>query len=136
MRMIVVMDDLDHTREATETVELTFDGVTYTLDLCEKNAERLRETLTPWFHAAHDRTRVKRTRASVSKPAPGHPMRGTGVGAGKGVIARVPNPDLRGEIRDWARERGMLKGGRGGAQLSHAILDAWEAEHGQLEEVS
>lgn len=73
MRQVVVKDDLDHSLDADETVELTFDGVTYRLDLCAKNATKLRLQMKPWLEAAHDRTKVKgakKAAAAESKPRP------------------------------------------------------------------
>lgn len=70
MRQVVVKDDLDHSLDADETLTLTVDGVTYTLDLCAKNAAKLRGQMKPWLDAAHDRTKVK---GAKSKAAPAEP---------------------------------------------------------------
>ena len=78
MRQVVVKDDLDHSLPADETVELTFDGVTYRLDLCAKNATKLRNQLNPWLEAAHDRTKVKGAKAKAAPATEPRPKKGRG----------------------------------------------------------
>ena len=99
MRMIVVKDDLDHLLDADEIVELTLDGVTYTLDLAAKNAAKLRVLLRPWLEAAHDRTKPK---------------------AKKGDSAA----ERRKAIREWGAANGHTVGQ---GRLSRALIEAYEA---------
>ena len=48
----VLTDDLDGS-DADRTVEFGLDGVTYTIDLSDKNAGKLRKALEPYVAAAH-----------------------------------------------------------------------------------
>ena len=57
MRKVVMLDDLDKTSEAVETLPIFFEGWTYVLDLSAENAAWVRETLKPLLDAAHDRYR-------------------------------------------------------------------------------
>jgi hypothetical protein len=101
MRTIVVKDDLDHALDADETIELTIDGVTYTLDLCKANAAKLRTALKKWLEAAHDSRKVKPPK--------------------KGDTAQA---ERRKAIREWGKANGYVIN-RG--QLSKALIEAYDA---------
>lgn len=103
MRQVVVKDDLDHSLDADETIELTIDGVTYTLDLCKANAAKLRTVLKKWLEAAHDQRKVK---AAPQK---------------KGDAAQA---ERRKAIREWGKANGYVIN-RG--QLSKALMEAYDA---------
>lgn len=45
--IVTLVDDLDGT-DACETLQFGIDGVTYELDLSQKNAASLRQALAPW----------------------------------------------------------------------------------------
>jgi hypothetical protein len=83
----VLTDDLDG-GEADRTVEFALDGISYSIDLSEKNAGKLRGTLDPYISAG---TRVGRNgngrRADASASA------GTG-------------RDQNRAIREWASKNG------------------------------
>ena len=63
---VSLLDDLDG-KAADETVQFALDGVSYEIDLSEKNAQKLRSELQPWV-AAGRRTEVLRRRRGV-RPA-------------------------------------------------------------------
>lgn len=119
MRMIVMKDDLDHLLDADETIELTVDNVTYTLDLCEKNATKLRTLLGPWLEAAHDRTKVKRTVETVKPKKPERHISSAG-------YAVASAKDRRMAIREWGKANGYSVGQ---GRLSRALIEAYEAAH-------
>ena len=87
----VLTDDLDGT-DADRTVEFGLDGVSYTIDLSEKNVGKLRTALEPYLTVA---TRMGRT-------------------GGIGRIASRATPPAKGrttrdqnqEIRQWANQNG------------------------------
>jgi hypothetical protein len=58
-------DDLDG-KEATETVEFGLDGVTYLIDLSERNAARLRKALEPFVAAGRRQPRNAGARKRVA----------------------------------------------------------------------
>ena len=79
---IVLVDDLDGT-EGAETVQFGLDGTTYEIELGEKNAARLRESLAEFVGHARKVGGTRRARKS---------------GGDSGPSAK--------EIRDWARSNG------------------------------
>src|SRR5512143_1670920 len=82
---ILLVDDLDGS-EATETVSFGLDGTSYEIDLNDKNAAALRESLSGYVGHAR----------KVGAPA----RRGR-----RATTATTTGPSAR-EIRDWARSNG------------------------------
>jgi uncharacterized membrane protein len=60
--LTVLQDDFDGS-DATETVSFALDGASYEIDLSDKNASALRDSLRPWIAPA--RRLSKRGRAAV-----------------------------------------------------------------------
>ena len=56
---IILIDDVDGSTPATETIRFAFDGSHYEVDLCTDNATRLRDALAP-FIAVGRRSGVER----------------------------------------------------------------------------
>src|SRR4051794_2552425 len=85
----LLTDDLDGT-EADSTIEFGLDGVNYTIDLSDKNADKLRKVLEPYLKVA--------------------------ARAGRSTIGRIParstaptirsNRDQNQAIREWAGKNG------------------------------
>lgn len=59
---IELIDDLDGSSPAAETVSFALDGVTYDIDLNEQNAQMLRSTLADYAQAGRAMTRAAATR--------------------------------------------------------------------------
>lgn len=88
---VTLVDDLDGKSLAQETVEFTVDGVCYEIDLCNKNADKLRKELEPWIGSARKVTgRFKGRRPAVA-------------GSREDLSA----------VRQWASENGMSVSSRG-----------------------
>ena len=98
---IVVEDDLDGS-VASETLNFTVDGVTYEIDLNSDNANKFRESLSPWISHA----------------------RRTG---GRRAAGRKARPGSANDVRAWAIAQGMKVSARG--RVSQEIKDAYEAAH-------
>lgn len=98
---VILTDDIDGT-EATQTITYGLDGVTYEIDLNDKNATKLRDSLNDW----------------VSK------SRRVGGRARRGTAAR--NNNTR-EIREWAQKNGHQLGDRG--RIPNEIIEAYNAAH-------
>ncbi|MFY1632752.1 histone-like nucleoid-structuring protein Lsr2 [Solwaraspora sp. WMMB335] len=92
----LLTDDLDGS-EADRTVEFSLDGVSYTIDLSEKNAGKLRKALDAYIAAG---TRVSRSAATA---------RGRG---GFAAPARSDREQNR-AIREWAAKNGYTVSERG-----------------------
>jgi len=104
---IVLEDDLDGS-PADETVTFALDGVTYEIDLNEKNAGRLRDALAPFV--GHARRASGRRQATGRAQAP------------RGGARR----DLA-DVREWARTNGHKVSDRG--RISAEVQAAYEKAH-------
>jgi hypothetical protein len=109
-----LIDDLDG-KPADRTVEFSLDGASYTIDLSDTNAGKLRKALDPFISAG---TRVGR---GGSGRGPGRPA----ANAGRGASDR----DLNKQIRDWAAEHGHQVSERG--RIPQSVTDAFRAAHGR-----
>lgn len=111
---VVLVDDLDGTA-ADETVDFALDGVLYTIDLSEANAERIRDVLTKYVGAAR-RTggRFKRGMATRGDTRPA-------ANAGR-------SPEQNQAIREWARKNGHPVAERG--RIPADVIAAFEASGG------
>jgi hypothetical protein len=101
---VIVTDDLDGSENA-ETVLFGFDGVTYEVDLAQKNRAKLEKALAPFIEAGRKAPRTAARRA------------------GRQNATSVD----RGAVRAWARERGLKVSERG--RVSADIMSQYEAAH-------
>ena len=102
---IVLVDDLDGT-EATESVSFGLDGTSYEIDLNDKNAAKLRDTLAGYI---------------------GHARKvGAASRRGRKTAASSSGPSAR-EIRDWARSNGFDVPDRG--RVAAEVRQAFDAAH-------
>jgi nucleoid-associated protein Lsr2 len=104
----LLTDDIDGS-EADRTVEFGLDGVTYTIDLSEKNSGKLRKALDPYLAVA---SRVGRSTANGRIAARG--------------VAPAPsraNRDQNQAIREWATKNGYEVSERG--RIPSSIVEAF-----------
>lgn len=104
---IQLIDDIDGTSEAAETVQFGLDGAQFEIDLTQANADKLRKALTKYVEAARQ---IKHT-----------PARGTGRRSG----GRNRSREDMAQIRAWAAETGHEVADRG--RLPQTVLDAYDA---------
>ncbi|WP_040157579.1 histone-like nucleoid-structuring protein Lsr2 [Mobilicoccus massiliensis] len=104
---VILVDDIDG-GEATETVTFALDGVSYEIDLSEKNAARLRDSFSEWVGNAR--------RAGGRKVT----------GRRGGASAR--REDLN-EVREWGRANGFKVSDRG--RVSGELQTAYDKAHGK-----
>lgn len=104
---IVLEDDLDGS-DATQTVSFGLDGASYEIDLNDKNAAALRESLAGYI--GHGR--------KVSGGRRGRRSSGSGAGSGSGGSSAK-------EIREWARSNGHKVPERG--RIPADVREAYEA---------
>jgi hypothetical protein len=109
----VVTDDLDGTA-ADRTLEFGLDGVTYTIDLSDKNAGKLRKALQPYISAGH---RLGRSSAGGRRGA--RPR--TAAGASRS------SPDQNQAIRAWAAQNGYQVSERG--RIPASVVEAFNRAH-------
>jgi hypothetical protein len=102
----LLTDDLDGS-EADRTVEFGLDGTSYTIDLSEKNAGKLRKALDPYISAG---TRVGHR---------GIDRRGRG---GRSGLTRSDR-DQNKSIREWAAKNGYDVSDRG--RIPASVVEAY-----------
>lgn len=102
---VVVTDDLDGSPDA-ETVTFGFNGVTYEIDLSERNRARLERDVEPYIAAGR---RVSRSRSRS--------------GAGRHAGPRID----RAAVRAWAKDNGLKVSERG--RISSEVISQYEAAH-------
>jgi hypothetical protein len=117
---VILVDDVDG-GEAAETVSFALDGVSYEVDLSEKNASALRDALATWV--GHARRVGGRSGGSRARSAGGSSRSRSGAGGGGGSAGKH---DL-GDVRAWARDNGFTVSDRG--RVSSEVLTAYDAAH-------
>ncbi|SMD27179.1 histone-like nucleoid-structuring protein Lsr2 [Kibdelosporangium aridum] len=108
--LVQLIDDLDGTTsDDITTVTFGLEGVTYEIDLTEKNAAKLRNQLGDFVdHARRTGGRVKR-------------------GTSPKALAPAGNREQTKAIRDWARQNGFELSDRG--RIPSNVIEAFEAAH-------
>ena len=104
---VTVVCDLPHDDEVEgqETVQFSFDGAAYEIDVCTRHAKELREKVDQYAdHARKVSTGGRRRR---SRSGPGR--------------------ERSGEIRAWAKQRGHKVSERG--RIPATIIAEYEASH-------
>jgi hypothetical protein len=113
---VLLIDDVDDT-EGAETVTFALDGVTYEIDLSERNAAALREAFAPWVGHAR--------RVSGSGRSSG--SRGNSGGSRNNGRKSSSSGNDTAAIREWARQNGHTVSERG--RISAAVRDAYASAH-------
>ena len=106
----LLTDDIDGSK-ADRTVEFSIDGVSYTIDLSDKNAGKLRKALDPYLAAASRIGRSSTQRITGRTPAPA-PSRA--------------NRDQNQAIREWANKNGYEVSERG--RIPTSIVEAFHSK--------
>jgi len=107
---VLLVDDIDKSSPADETVSFSLDGVSFEIDLTSDNAAKLRDDLAVWIGHA-ERTGGRRSSG-----------RSTPKVSGSGRKA-----DL-GAVRAWARENGHQVSDRG--RISAEVQSAYDKANG------
>lgn len=115
--IVRMTDDLDRSKLADITRDLTFEGVVYTLDLTSEHYEELKADLQPWMDAAHEKTRLGAGKRPATASTPARPAKVGGVDK----AAR----EERAKIRRWAQESGYPLGAKG--IIAGYIIEAYYA---------
>ncbi|MCV7193792.1 histone-like nucleoid-structuring protein Lsr2 [Mycolicibacterium brumae] len=105
---VTLVDDFDGEAAADETVEFALDGVTYEIDLSDKNAAKLRADLNKWTESAR---RVSGRRRG-QRPA------------GRGGRAAIDR-EQSAAIREWARSKGLNVSTRG--RIPAEVIEAYNS---------
>lgn len=108
VQVLLVCDVCDGGKAGTETIGFGLDGASYEIDLCDKHAKTLRDSMAQFVGAAR--------RATTT--------RGRGRGRSSGGDRQRTQ-----EIRAWARKKGIKVSERG--RLSSDIVAQYEAANGR-----
>lgn len=117
--VVTLVDDL--TGEESEditSVEFALDGVTYEIDLDEKNSAELRDSLAQYVAAAR---RTGGRRASSGRRRSG----GAGTGTPRATSPGGYDRETSKQIREWARGEGFEVSDRG--RVPNNVVEAWES---------
>lgn len=107
--LVEMVDDLDGST-ADESVQFGLDGVTYEIDLSDKNAAELRDSLAQYVEHARRTGGRKRTGAAVARSATA------------GGTDREQNQ----AIRAWARKQGLDVSDRG--RIPTSVIEAYQQQ--------
>src|SRR4051794_1433472 len=117
-RKTVLIDDLDGTSEASETLTYTVNGQEYEIDLSEENVTRFREALAPYIENSRPVERRESISGRSRRTSGGTRRRRSSAGNHRGDTAR---------IRAWAEQQGMSVNPRG--RIKKEIIDAYDEAH-------
>ncbi len=107
---VITTDDIDGSSDAT-TVEFSFDGANYSIDLSKKNRAAFEKVLKPYIEASTPKSSRSR---------------GKSAGRARTRRANSPRSDL-GDVRAWANAQGISVSERG--RIAGDVLDAYAAAH-------
>lgn len=102
---VTLVDDLDRSTPADETISFALDGISYSIDLSAANAERLRNSFAEWIGHA-DRVGGRKQSRSAAKGA---------------------RDDLN-SVRTWARDNGHAVKDRG--RIPASVMEAYRRANG------
>jgi DNA polymerase/3'-5' exonuclease PolX len=106
---VTVVCDLAHDGEVEgqETVQFSFDGAAYEIDVCSKHAKELREKIGQYADHSRKSSLAGGVRRRRSRSGPGR--------------------ERSGEIRAWAKQRGYKVSERG--RIPATIIAEYETSH-------
>jgi nucleoid-associated protein Lsr2 len=110
-KTVITTDDIDGSPNA-ETVEFSYSGTSYTIDLTKKNRAAFEKVLKPYIQVAH------KTGGRTRRPASG--------GNRRAKRSNAPVVDL-GAVRAWAAANHHEVAPRG--RISKAVMDAYNNAH-------
>jgi hypothetical protein len=116
---VEVLDDLDES-PADDTVAFSLDGQSYEIDLNQKHADELRESLARYIGAA------RKTGRPGSGSGGGQRRSGRSAGASRPTPAGSDRERVQ-AIREWARSNGHTVSERG--RLSSKVIAAYDEAH-------
>jgi hypothetical protein len=118
--IVTLVDDLTgEEAEDITTVEFALDGVTYEIDLDDKNSARLRDALAEYVAAAR-RTGGRRATSN------GRRRSGAGTGTPRATSPGGYDRETSKQIREWAKAQGFEVSDRG--RVPNNVVEAWEAQ--------
>jgi hypothetical protein len=119
--IVTLVDDLTgEEAEDISTVEFALDGVTYEIDLDDKNSAKLRDALADYVAAAR-RTGGRRSGSNGRRRSGG-----AGTGTPRATSPGGYDRETSKQIREWAKAQGFEVSDRG--RVPNNVVEAWEAQ--------
>jgi hypothetical protein len=119
--IVTLVDDLTgEEAEDITTVEFALDGVTYEIDLDDKNSSKLRDALADYIAAA------RRTGGRRSGGGGRRRSGGAGTGTPRATSPGGYDRETSKQIREWAKAQGFEVSDRG--RVPNNVVEAWEAQ--------
>jgi len=116
--IVTLVDDLTgEEAEDITTVEFALDGVSYEIDLDDKNSARLRDALAEYVAAA---------RRTGGRRSNGRRRSGAGTGTPRATSPGGYDRETSKQIREWAKAQGFEVSDRG--RVPNNVVEAWEAQ--------
>jgi hypothetical protein len=117
--IVTLVDDLTgEEAEDISTVEFALDGVTYEIDLDDKNSAKLRDALADYVAAAR--------RTGGRRSGGGRRRSGAGTGTPRATSPGGYDRETSKQIREWAKAQGFEVSDRG--RVPNNVVEAWEAQ--------
>ncbi|HET9059016.1 MAG TPA: Lsr2 family protein [Acidimicrobiales bacterium] len=116
-QVVVTCDLEDGDVSASDYLTFSFNGKTYTLDLCKNHFNEVKGVLEGFANAGHSAGRGGRGRRRGAAPAGRAPRASRS--------AAAPRGESQAEIREWARAQGYAVGDRG--RIPAEVRSAYEA---------
>lgn len=121
--IVTLIDDLSgEEAEDITTVEFALDGVSYEIDLDDKNSAALRDALADYVAAAR-RTGGRRSTGGGRRRAAAS---GAGTGTPRATSPGGYDRETSKQIRAWAKTQGYEVSDRG--RVPNNVVEAWEAQ--------
>ena len=121
-QVMITCDLEDGEASASDSLSCTYNGKTYTLDLCKDHHEEVKGVLEGYANAGHSAGRASRGRRS----------RGAVPSARSSRSASAARGESQAEIREWARAQGYAVGDRGRIPAEvRSAYDAGQAKGGR-----
>ena len=127
----VVRDDLDNTLLADKTIQFSWDGVDFEIDLTHEHLDKFADDMTPWVKAAR---KIKRSQKRRTPAVPVNTDRVPEPVPPKQPAKRDDGSATRKQIRAWARENGHEVSARG--VIPQPVVDAFHADRSPEGEAS
>lgn len=105
---VQLVDDMDGS-EASETVTFAVDGISYEIDLSEKNAGKFRKALDPFMEKARRTGKVKGRASRVH------------------VAGSSGEPGKAAKVREWAATAGIDVPAKG--RVPASVMEQYDAAH-------
>jgi hypothetical protein len=116
---VILVDDIDGTEGGVDSVDFSYQGTNYRIDLSETNQKKLADALA--IYIAHAQRVGSRGQLSTRTQVPALPI-------GPGSTGSGLNRDQLQAIRQWAQSEGIDVAPKG--RIKADVIEAFDRAHG------